>query len=94
MSSKRRRFSGETEGEGSAESASGRTDAPGDRLTVPSPSEPVGAWKRQTNEGLAEVFSKGAERRPRDHESKGRDLHAKIGKPILQWDFLSRGSGR
>ena len=30
----------------------------------------VGAWKRQAMEGLVEVFSKGTERRARDHESE------------------------
>ena len=43
---------------------------------------------------LVEVFSKGAERRVRDHESEVRDLHAKIGELIVERDFLSRGSGR
>ena len=54
----------------------------------------VGAWKRQAIEGLAELFSKGAERRSRDHEGEVRDLHAKIGELIVERDFLSRGSGR
>ena len=40
------------------------------------------------------MFSKGAERRVRDHESEVRDLHAKIGELIVERDFLSRGSGR
>ena len=54
----------------------------------------VRAWKRQAIEGLAELFSKGAERRARDHESEVRDLHAKIEELIVERDFLSRGSGR
>ena len=54
----------------------------------------VGAWKGQAIEGLVELFSKGAERRVRDHESEVRDLHAKIGELIVDRDFLSRGSGR
>ena len=37
-----------------------------------------------------EVFSKGAERRVRDHEGEVRDLHAKIGELIVERDFLSR----
>ncbi len=45
-------------------------------------------------QGLAEVFSKGAERRTRDHESELRDLHAKIGELIVERDFLSHESGR
>ena len=54
----------------------------------------VGAWKRQAIEGLAEMFSKGAERRVRDHAGEVRDLHANIGELIVERDFLSRGSGR
>ena len=54
----------------------------------------VGAWKRRAIEGLAELFSEGAERRSRDQESAVRDLHAKIGELIVERDFLSRGSGR
>ena len=54
----------------------------------------VGAWKRQAVEGLAAVFSQGAERRSRDHEGELRDLHAKIGELIVERDLLSRGSGR
>ena len=54
----------------------------------------VAEAKRQAIEGLVEVFSKGAERRVRDHESEVRDLHAKIGELIVERDFLSRGSGR
>ena len=46
------------------------------------------------HEGLVEVFSKGAERRVRDHEGEVRDLHAKIGELIVERDFLSRGPGR
>ena len=52
------------------------------------------AGQRPAREGLVEVFSKGAERRVRDHESEVRDLHAKIGELIVERDFLSRGSGR
>ena len=55
---------------------------------------PVSAWKRQAIEGMAELFSKGAEHRARDRESEVRDLHAKIGELIVRKDFLSRGSGR
>ena len=54
----------------------------------------VRASKRQTIEDLAEVFSKGAERRTRDHESEVRDLHAKIGELVVERDFLSRESCR
>ena len=53
-----------------------------------------GKWKRQAVEGLAEVFSKGAERRNRDRESEVRDLLAKIGGLIVERDLLLRGPGR
>ena len=52
----------------------------------------VGARKRPAIEGLAEVFSKGAERRNRDHESEIRDLHAKIGELIVEMNFRRAGS--
>ena len=46
-------------------------------------------------EGLAEVFSNGvAVGHRRDNESEIRELHAKIGEPIVERDFLSRGPGR
>ena len=94
MSGKRRRFSGEQKAKIALEALRG------DRTLQEIASKhqvhlnQVGAWKRQALEGLAEVFSKGAERRTRDHEGELRDLHAKIGELIVERDFLSRGSGR
>ena len=52
----------------------------------------VSAWKRQAVDGLGEVFSNGANRACRDHESEVRDLHAKIGELTVERDFLARGS--
>ena len=94
MSGKRRRFSGELKAKIALEALRGdRTlQEIGSRHQV-HPNQ-VGAWKRQAIEGLAEVFSKGAERRTRDHEGEVCDLHAKIGELIVGRDFLSRGSGR
>ena len=97
MSSKRRKFSGKLKAKVALVALRG---ASGDRTLQEIASQhqvhpnQVGAWKRQAVEDLAEVFSKGAERRVRDHESEVRDLHAKIGELIVEWDFLSRGSGR
>ena len=94
MRGKRRRFSGEQKAKVALEALRG------DRALQEIASQyqvhpnQVGAWKRQAVEGLAELFSKGAERRTRDHESEVRDLHAKIGELIVERDFLSRGSGR
>ena len=54
----------------------------------------VSAWKRQAVDDLGEVFSNGANRACRDHESEVRDLHAKIGELTVERDFLARGLGR
>ena len=54
----------------------------------------VSAWKRQAVDGLGEVFSNGANRACRDHESEVRDLHAKIGELTVGRDFLARGLKR
>ena len=94
MSGKRRRFSGDQKAKIALEALRG--DRTLQEIASKHQVHPnqVGAWKRQAVEGLAEVFSKGTERRARDHESKLRDLHAKIGELIVERDFLSRGSGR
>ena len=54
----------------------------------------VSSWKRQAVEGLGAVFSSGADRAGRDHESEVRDLHAKIGELTVERDFLARGLKR
>ena len=89
MSSKwRRRFSGELKAKVALEALRG--DRTLQEIASQHQVHPnqVGAWKRPAIEGLVEVFSKGAERRVRDHESEVRDLHAKIGELIVERDFL------
>ena len=54
----------------------------------------VSTWKRQAMDGLGAVFSNGAERAGRDHESEVHDLHAKIGQLTVERDFLARGLKR
>ncbi len=54
----------------------------------------VSTWKRQAMDGLGTVFSNGADRADRDHESEVRDLHAKIGELTVDRDFLVRGLKR
>ncbi len=54
----------------------------------------VGTWKRQAMDGLGAVFSNGAERAGRDHESEVHALHAKIGQLTVERDFLARGLKR
>ena len=70
MSSKRRRFSGELKAKVALEAL--RDERTLQEIASQYQVHPnqVGAWKRQAVEGLAEVFSKGAERRTRDHESE------------------------
>ena len=94
MSGKRRRFSGEQKAKIALEALRGDRTLQEIASKYQVHPNQVGAWKRQAVEGLAEVLSKGAERRTRDHESELRDLHAKIGELIVERDFLSRGSGR
>jgi transposase len=54
----------------------------------------VSTWKRQAMDGLGAVFSNGAERASRDHETEVRDLHAKIGELTVERDFLVKGRKR
>ena len=54
----------------------------------------VSSWKRQAMDGLGEVFSNGAARAGRDHETEVRDLHAKIGELTVERDFLATGLKR
>ena len=94
MSGKRRRFSGDLKAKVAPEALRGERTLQETASQYQVHPNQVGAWKRQAVEGLAEVFSKDAERQVRDHESEVRDLHAKIGELIVERDFLSRGSGR
>ena len=94
MSSERRRISGDQKATIALEALRGERTLQEIVAQYQVHPNQVGAWKRQEIEGLAEVFSKGAERRARDHESEVHDLHAKIGELIVERDFLSRGSGR
>jgi transposase-like protein len=54
----------------------------------------VSTWKRQAMDGLGAVFSNGAERAGRDHESEIKELHAKIGQLTVERDFLAKGLKR
>ena len=94
MSNKRRRFSRELKAKVALEALRGERTLQEIAAQYQVRPNQVGAWERQAIEGLADLFSKGAERRARDHEGKVRDLHAKIGKLIVERDLLSRGSGR
>ena len=91
MSSKRRRFSGELKAKAALEAFRGDRTLQEIASKYQVHPNQVGTWKRQAIEGLGEVFSKGAERRTRDHESEVRDLHAMIGELIVERDFCHAG---
>ena len=54
----------------------------------------INAWKRQAMEGMAGVFSGGAEAAAADREAELEPLHAKIGELVVERDFLRKASGR
>ena len=57
----------------------------------------INAWKRQAVEGLAAVFSgkaEAAEAAEAAREGEVERLHAKIGRLVVERDFLSKASGR
>ena len=91
MSGKRRRFSGEQKAKIALEALRGDWTLQETALKHQMHPNQVGAWKRQAIEGLAEVFSKGAERQARDLESEVRDLHAKIGELTVERGFSRAG---
>ena len=56
----------------------------------------VGEWKKQAVEGLASVFSgkEAAQEGAKTAEAEVEKLHAKIGRLVVERDFLAKASGR
>jgi len=54
----------------------------------------ISGWKRQAVEGLALVFSGRSEAKQVAREEELEGLHAKIGKLLVERDFLAKASGR
>lgn len=54
----------------------------------------INAWKRQAIEGMAGVFAGKAEAAAADREGELEKLHAKIGRLVVERDFLAKASGR
>ena len=52
------------------------------------------AWKKQLAEQAARALESGGGDGAGDHEREIERLHAKIGQPIVEWDFLAKRSGR
>lgn len=53
----------------------------------------VSTWKRQAVEGMADVFSRGG-KGSGPSEAEIKELHAKIGRLVVENDFLSQGLKR
>jgi len=53
----------------------------------------VTSWKRQAIEGLTDVFSDKV-KKAENNEAEVKELHAKIGKLVVENDFLSQGLKR
>lgn len=49
----------------------------------------VSAWKKQAQDGMADVFAKGSA--STEHDSEVKELHAKIGRLAVENDFLAQG---
>ena len=50
----------------------------------------VSTWKRQAVEGMADVFSRGG-KADGVSEAEVKELHAKIGRLVVENDFFSKG---
>lgn len=54
----------------------------------------IATWKRQAIEGMAATFSGKAEATQATGEADLARLHAKIGRLVVERDFLAKASGR
>ncbi len=94
MTGKRRRYSAEFKAEVALEALRGElTIAPlvtkhGVHQTL------INAWKKQAIEGLSTVFSGKAEAAEAIRADEVERLHAKIGRLVVERDFLSKACGR
>ena len=53
----------------------------------------INTWKRQALEGMSGIFSGKAEAKAAETEGEIEKLHAKIGQPVVEGDFLAKASG-
>jgi transposase len=54
----------------------------------------IGAWKRQAQEGLPDIFSKGVDADTADKDAEIKRLHEKIGRLSVEVDFLGKAFRR
>ena len=54
----------------------------------------IAAWKKQAIEGMAATFSGKQEAVKADNEAELAKLHEKIGRLVIERDFLAKASGR
>ena len=94
MTKKRRRFSAEFKKRVALEALRERDTVQAIAARYEVHPNQVSAWKRQAVDGLEEVFSSATTKASAEHETKVRDLHAKIGELTVERDFFVRGLGR
>ena len=54
----------------------------------------IAGWKRQAVEGMAATFSGAGDAAKGASDAEMEKLHAKIGRVVVERDFLARASGR
>ena len=54
----------------------------------------IATWKKQAIEGMAATFSGKQEAAKADNEAELAKLHEKIGRLVIERDFLAKASGR
>ncbi len=94
MARKRRRFTAEFKGRVALEALQERDSVQAIAARHELHPNQVTAWKRQLLDAVPEVFAKGAGKLAQGHETKIRDLHAKIGELTVERDFFRRGLKR
>ena len=94
MAGKRRRYSAEIKAKVALEAIRG--EAPISELVSKHGVHQtlINAWKRQAVEGMAGVFAGKAEEAAAEREGELEKLHAKIGRLVVERDFLAKASGR
>ena len=96
MTSKRKRYSAEFKAKVALEALRGELTAAQLATKHGIHQTMVGEWKRQALAGLAGVFSgkSAAQETAKSTEAEVEKLHAKIGRLVVERDFLAKASGR
>lgn len=91
---KRRRFSAEFKAKVALEALSGAHTLA--ELSAKHNVHPnmIAQWKKRAQEHLPELFAKASDRQDAARETEVKELHEKIGKLVIENDFLSKAFGR